>query len=256
MKQLLLVFTVVVFLAAGVFLSHSFFNSKFANGAPPYDASTTDNVSFFEEQDLLKDWKRPEGPAKVALQVGHWKTDEAPEELQSLRGNTGSSGGGKSEWEVNYQIAELTKQLLEAKGVTVELLPTTISPQYWADVFVAIHADGNIDPSETGFKAAIPRRDRTGNAEQLLTSIESSYAKVTGLEKDPNVTRNMRGYYAFSWWRYDHAVHPMTTSMILETGFLSSPSDRQIIVEKPELSAQGLAEGIINYLTDEALLPS
>jgi hypothetical protein len=257
MKHLLLVFTAVFFLAAGVLAANSYFvNFKQVSGAPPYDASGTDNVSLSEEQQLIQDWKRPEGPAKVALQVGHWKTDEVPEELQKLRGNTGASGGGKSESEVNYAIAELTKELLEEKGITVELLPTTVTPQYWADVFVSIHADGNPDPSKTGYKTAVPRRDRTGNADELLTSIEKSYAESTGMILDPNVTRNMRGYYAFSWWRYDHAVHPMTTSLILETGFLSSPSDRNIIVDQPELSAKGLADGITEYLISKNLLSS
>lgn len=255
MKRLLSVFTVTLLLILGIFAANTIFTfGKTATGAPPYDLSTTDNVSFFEEQELLHDWKRPEGPAKVALQVGHWKTDEVPEELHKLRGNTGAYGGGKSEWEVNYAIAELTKQKLEAKGIIVELLPTTITPQYWADVFIAIHADGNEDSEKNGYKAAIPRRDRTGNAEQLLTYVESAYGKATGLAYDPNVTRNMRGYYAFSWWRYDHAVHPMTTSLILETGFLSSPIDREIIVQNPETAAQGLSTGIEQYLMNEGLL--
>lgn len=255
MKRLLLAFTAVFFLTAGILVANTFFaNLKTVSGAPPYDVSTTDNVNFFEEQDLLKDWKRPEGPAKVALQVGHWKTDEVPEELEKLKGNTGASGGGKAEWEVNYEIAMQTKALLEVKGITVELLPTTITPQYWADVFVAIHADGNLDSSKNGYKAAIPRRDNTGNGDELLTSIEQSYGKATGMELDQNVTRNMRGYYAFSWWRYDHAVHPMTNSLILETGFLSSPSDRDIIVDQPEIAAAGLAEGITNYLSSKGLI--
>lgn len=255
MNRLLALLTTLFFLAACIFVTTAgFANLQTATGAPPYDVSSTDNVSLFEEQELLNDWRRPDGPPKVALQVGHWKTDEVPEELQKLRGNTGAFGGGKSEWEVNYAIAEITKRKLEAKSIKVELLPTTVSPQYWADVFVSIHADGNTDPTKKGFKAAVPRRDRTGNAQELLTSIENAYGKATGLEKDPNVTRNMRGYYAFSWWRYDHAVHPMTTALILETGFLSSPSDREIIVDNPELSAQGLSNGIEAYLISEGLL--
>lgn len=155
---------------------------------------------------------------------------------------------------MNYEIAALTKALLKEKGVTVELIPTTVTPQYWADVFVSIHADGNPDTTKTGYKAAIPRGDRTGSADELLASIEKSYGEATGMVIDPNVTRNMRGYYAFSWWRYDHAVHPMTASLILETGFLSSPGDREIIVNQPELSAKGLADGIINYLLSQNLL--
>lgn len=222
-------------------------------GAPPY-AVADDPPGDSSSYDFLDDWKRPEGPVKVALQAGHWKSNEAPEEQKRLRGNTGATGGGKSEWEVNMRIAEETAKLLKEKGINVEILPTTIPPQYFADVFVSIHADGNLDTDKSGYKAAVPRRDMTGNADDLLKFIEEEYEKSTGLIKDPNVTRNMRGYYAFGWWRYDHAVHPMTTSIILETGFLTSPSDRRIIVDKPEVSAKGLSEGIIKYLISQKII--
>jgi hypothetical protein len=233
-----------------------FRNFEIVSGAPPYDASSSDFVTDSEERALLQNWTRPEGPAKVALQVGHWKNDEVPEELHRLRGNTGASGGGKTEWEVNYDIAVRAKTLLEEQGVTVELLPATVPPQYWADVFVSIHADGSLDPNKTGYKLATPRRDYTDKADDLLAAIETSYGQATGLELDPNVTRNMRGYYAFSWWRYDHAVHPMTASVILETGFLSSPADQELLIGDPQKSAEGLAEGVIQYLQAEKLLNS
>jgi N-acetylmuramoyl-L-alanine amidase len=64
----------------------------------------------------------------------------------------------------------------------------------------------------------------------------------------------MRGYYAFAWWRYDHAVHPMTTAAILETGFLTSPSDQRLLVKNPQKVAEGVSKGIINYLEKKALL--
>lgn len=250
---LLLLFGV---LALGFIYAQSdiFKNIELVSGAPPYDASSSDYVTDSEEQALMQDWKRPEGPAKVALQVGHWKNEEVPEELHKLRGNTGASGGGKTEWEVNYDIAMRTKTLLETQGITVELLPATVPQSYWADVFVAIHADGSLDTEKSGYKLATPRRDYTGNAEDLLTAIESTYGTATGLALDPNVTRNMRGYYAFSWWRYEHAVHPMTASVILETGFLSSPSDRELLISNPQASAEGLANGIVSYLKAEKLL--
>lgn len=231
-----------------------FANFEIVSGAPPYDGSSSDFVTDAEERNLLRDWHRPAGPPKVALQVGHWKNEEVPEELHKLRGNTGATGGGKTEWEVNYDIAIRTKEILERQGVVVELLPATVPPQYWADVFVSIHADGSLDPNKSGYKASTPRRDYTGNADELLQAVEDSYGTTTGLVKDPNVTRNMRGYYAFSWWRYEHAVHPMTASIILETGFLSSPSDRQLLIGNPQKSADGLAEGISTYLTTQKLL--
>lgn len=243
----------IICLLASFFLLSTFKSND--TGAPPYQVVDT-VPDDGEADDFLQDWVRPEGPAKVALQVGHWKNNEIPEELEKLRGNTGASGGGKTEWEVNYEIAQLTKNLLEEEGITVEILPATVPERYWADVFVAIHADGSENSAKRGFKAATPRRDLTGNADELLISIENAYQAATGFEKDPNVTRNMRGYYAFGWWRYNHAVHPMTTSVILETGFLTNAQDRTIIVLQPQIAADGLANGIIEYLKSQKLLAS
>ncbi len=41
---------------------------------------------------------------------------------------------------------------------------------------------------------------------------------------------------------------------ILETGFLSSPSDRQLLIGDPQRSAEGLAKGITDYLLAEGLI--
>lgn len=255
MKKIYL--AVLLLIVSGfAFLNMSIFKtSGIVSGAPPYDVFDIP-PSDDNEYSYLSDWKRPEGPPRVGLQVGHWNSNELPDELQRIRGNTGASGGGKAEWEVNYEIASRTKSLLEPAGIEVDILPATVPPQYWADVFVSIHADGSLDPDKTGFKAATPRRDLTGKANSLLEAVERSYENTTGLPKDPNVTRNMKGYYAFSYWRYDHAVHPMTTALILETGFLTSASDREIIVKQPQLSAKGLSEGILSFLKDSKLLPA
>jgi len=246
-----LILPVIVLLLgiSGFFIWKTVLHNNDITGAPPYlvddNPPGDDQLNRYS---YLRDWKRPEGPAKVALQVGHWKNDEVPEELERLRGNTGSSGAGVAEWQVAHAIAQKTAAILEKQGIAVDILPATVPPHYWADVFVSIHADGNSNPAVSGFKAAAPRRDMTGNANKLLAFIEEAYQAATGLPKDPNVSRNMRGYYAFAWWRYDHAVHPMTTSIILETGFLTSPADRAIIVRRPELAAAGIANGIIAYL--------
>ena len=224
------------------------------SGAPPYlvdDGKTNIDLGKFG---FLEHWERPEGPPRVGLQVGHWKLEEIPEELHRLEGNTGASGGGKSEWEVNYEIAMLTKNILENNGIVVDILPTTVPKAYWADVFVSIHADGSEDPYKSGYKIAAPWRDFTGKAEKLVDYIEKSYGASTLLPLDPQITSNMRGYYAFSFWRFDHAVHPMTVSSILETGFLTNASDRLVIVDDPLTPAEGLALGIIDYLISEDLI--
>lgn len=224
------------------------------SGAPPFGEPKEQVPANLYDYFPFADWKRPEGPPRVGLQVGHWKNAELPRELDRLKGNTGSSGGGKSEWEVNYEIATLIKKYLETEGITVDIIPATVPPAYWADVFLAIHADGSLDSTKSGFKIAGPWRDITGNSETLVEFLEKHYKDTTNLDKDPVITKNMRGYYAFSWWRFDHAVHPMTTSAIVETGFLTNPNDRDLLITKPEKAAQALADGIIEYLKFITLL--
>lgn len=201
-------------------------------------------------REITERWVRPNGPTRIALQAGHWRSHEAPDEQRGLRGN-GTRGGGKQEWEVNLDIARRAAAILEEHGLEVEILPTTIPPGYWADVFVSIHADGNNNPSVSGFRAAAPRRDYTGRAQQLVEILERSYGEATGLRHYPNITRRMTGYYAFNARRYEHALHPMTTGVILETGFLTSPSDRRIIVDAPDRAARGIANAIVAFLEME-----
>lgn len=222
-------------------------------GAPPYNIEPDSNESD-NDWSLLETWKRPPGPARVGLQVGHWKNEEVPEELERLLGNTGASGGGKAEWEVNYAIATQAAQLLEAQGVIVDILPTTVPKKYWADVFLAIHADGNVDSSLSGYKFAHSWRDYTGKAATLIKHLEEAYGNSIDLPKDPAISRNMRGYYAFAWWRFEHAVHPMTTAAIAETGFLTNKRDQKLLINSPEIPARALAEGITNYLQQQSLL--
>jgi len=196
----------------------------------------------------LDQWERPPGPWRVALQAGHWRNAEVPEEQKGLRNNSGASGGGKAEWEINLALAEEVKLLLEEYGYAVDVLPTTIPPNYWADVFIAIHADGNLDPSVRGFKVAAPRRDYSGQSSLLAQYLYDAYEDATDLPRDPNVTRAMRGYYAFNWRRYDHSVHPLTPAVILEVGFLTSPQDRQIIVQNQTRAAQGIANAVFRFI--------
>jgi N-acetylmuramoyl-L-alanine amidase len=197
-------------------------------------------------------WQRPSGPPRVALQAGHWKAAEAPDEQARLRTN-GTRGGGREEWEVNLEIARRTATLLEDAGISVELLPTTIPPAYWADLFVSVHADGHASAAVSGYRAAAPRRDATGRAAEFAALLERTYGEATGLRHYPSVTRRMVNYYAFNWRRYEHALHPMTVAVILETGFLTSPTDRRVIVGTPERAARGIAEAVVRFVETLAL---
>ena len=61
----------------------------------------------------------PEGPVRIGLQAGHWKSAEVPDYLSDLRSN-GTNGGGKAEWEVNLAIAQRTAARLEAMGYVLD----------------------------------------------------------------------------------------------------------------------------------------
>jgi N-acetylmuramoyl-L-alanine amidase len=192
------------------------------------------------------DWQPPEGPVRVALQAGHWKADEAPDELRGLRDN-GTRARGKAEWEVNLEIARRAASMLEARGYLVDVLPAVVPPSYRAHVFISIHADGSNDPHATGYRVAAPRRDATGRAAEMAALLERSYGDATGIRRLRDVTRRMTNYYAFNFRRYEHALHPATIGVILETGFLTSASDWRVIVEDPDRAARGIVEAVTAF---------
>jgi len=194
-------------------------------------------------------------PWRVGIQVGHWKIEDLPEEQYRLRGDTGAVWGSLTEADVNLRIAQDVVSQLQSAGVQVDLLPATVPPGYDADAFVAIHADsGARDLS--GFKVSTPWR--ASRASKVLSDdVAGTYSQVTGLSMDRyGISYNMRGYYAFSYYRFDHAIAPSTPCMIIETGFLTSASDRQVIVDQPERAARGISEGIISYLGERATMKS
>jgi N-acetylmuramoyl-L-alanine amidase len=227
-------------------------NNKSPYGAPPYSEEDFRETPIYprgiEKFGDLRNWKRPDGPMRVGLQVGHLKNSELPDELENLRGNSGASNRGVAEWEVTMEIALITQKLLEEEGYVVDILPATVPVAYVADAFVALHADGSTSSQTEGFKVAAPRRDYTGKSSELATLLESQYKSQVGFPIDLNITRNMTGYYAFSWWRYDHSIHPMTPAVILETGFLTNPTEARLLINNPELPALAIVDGVTEFL--------
>jgi len=192
------------------------------------------------------DWAPPEGPVRIALQAGHWRANEAPDELRGLRDN-GTSANGKAEWEVNLEIARQAATMLEELGYVVDVLPAVVPPSYRAHLFISIHADGSGDPRASGYRVGAPRRDVTGRAEQAAEILERAYGEATGIRQLPTVTRRMSNYYAFNFRRYQHALHPLTIGVILETGFLTSADDRRIIVDDPARAARGIVAAVTAF---------
>lgn len=185
---------------------------------------------------------------RVGIQIGHWKTDELPNELWKLRWNFGSESGRYTELDSNTTIANLVVSYLEDEGIEVDLLPATIPEGYQADAFLSIHADGNDDTTVSGYKITWSEFDTSGKSEALSNAIEELYAEATKLDSDPNISSSMTQYFAFNYVKYAHAISSKTPAAIIETGFITNANDRKIIVNQPEAGAKAIAEGIISYL--------
>ena len=192
------------------------------------------------------DWQPPEGPVRIALQAGHWRANEAPRELSGLRDN-GTAWRGTAEWETNLEIAQNAGAMLEQMGYEVDILPAVVPPDYRAHLFIAIHADGSNDSNASGYRVAAPRQDATGRASRFVSLLEQSYGEATDLRRLTTVTRRMQNYYAFNFRRYEHALHPMTIGVIIETGFLTSARDRQVILSDPERAARGIVDAVVAF---------
>jgi N-acetylmuramoyl-L-alanine amidase len=191
----------------------------------------------------------PSSPRRVGIQVGHWQTTDVPTEYGTrIQAQTGTSWAGYTEVDVTMEIASRMAALLEAQGLKVDILPTTIPAGYLADVFVALHCDGDGVGELSGFKMAHGSR-RGPYEDKLLAAIKGTYAQATGLSYDAeHVSRNMTGYYAANWSRYQHAVSPFTPATIIELGFLSNDDDRTLLVDHPDVVATGVVNGILAFL--------
>ncbi len=196
--------------------------------------------------------QRPSAPARtltsrdgqqprVGLQAGHWRRAEAPAPFKT---NTGASGGGKTEAEVNLDIAQRTAALLRDVGCVVDVLPTWFNPGYKADVFVAIHADGG-PADRRGFFADPPANSRNKPAEQRLVDLlNEEHAKATGIPYQNRSTVNSRYYYGFS------RVDANTPRALIELGFLTNAADRAVLLGSPDEVARGLANAIVRFLQE------
>lgn len=194
-----------------------------------------------------------DGPPRVGLQAGHWRAGELPDELAAFRPSTGASAGGVNEVDVNLDIARRVAARLRQRGVLVDVLPATVLPGYEADAFISLHADGSPDSRVRGYKAATPYRE-SPESRRLLEALVASYGSATRLPWDPNITRNMRGYYAFANRSREHAIDSSTPAVILEMGFISNPGDRALLTKRPELVARAIADGVLRYLRAEGPL--
>ncbi len=181
----------------------------------------------------------------VGLVAGHWGYDTGAVCPDSL--------GGYREVDINYTIADLTRQHLQAYGVTVDILKESDErlEGYEANALVSIHADTceYLEGHTSGFKIAETQSNhRPEQAARLLKCLENRYAAATGLIIDRNrITRDMTEYHAFG------EINPITPAVIIETGYMNK--DQWLLIDDPYTAAKGIADGIMCYLERQQISP-
>jgi len=180
----------------------------------------------------------------VGLVVGHWGHDTGAICPESL--------GGFLEVDINYTIADLTRQYLQAEGIEVDLLKEFDEhlDGYQSNALISIHADTceYIPELGTGFKIAeAADNKRPEQAARLMACLKNRYAEATGLRYDHRITEDMTSYHAFG------EVDPNTPAVIIETGYMNQ--DRELLTQNPNLVARGITAGIMCYLNREEISP-
>jgi len=168
--------------------------------------------------------------------------------------NAGSEGNGFREQDLVYNIGQLTASLLRRNGFDVRLSrpqpqtqlgtsnTTSLAARvndanaWGADYFISLHTNASVIESASGSEAFVFRRD--SDAEILAENILEQLNFATGLQNRGVISRP--GLYVLKRTRM-----PAT---LVELGFITNPTDAELMAYSPQLFAAGITNGILAYL--------
>ena len=169
--------------------------------------------------------------------------------------NTGAEGNGFYEQDITYTVGILLAELLSrnpefevrlSRPTPETILGTTNSTSlservreannWGADVFLSLHTNAAPSPSASGSEALIYSKS-SAVALGLAQDILQKMTEVTGLRNRGVLERP--GLY----------VLRKTTmpAVLVEMGFISNRYDAELMAYSPELFAEGIYRGILQY---------
>ena len=182
----------------------------------------------------------PTSSERVGLVAGHSENDSGA-----------VCPDGLTEVKINLDIASQVKVKLEELGLTVDLL-AEFDPDlsgYSADALVSIHADScdYINDVATGYKVTGSLESKIPEESNRLAScLIDRYAKRTDMQFHAgSITYDMEYYHIYSEIAAD------TPAAIIEVGFMNL--DRDILVNRSDVVAQGVTDGILCFVHREPL---
>ncbi|MBQ8289284.1 MAG: N-acetylmuramoyl-L-alanine amidase [Clostridia bacterium] len=169
--------------------------------------------------------------------------------------NTGAEGGGYFEQDITYRIGILLNRLFEGnpsfetvlsrpKAETVLGVSNNTSLQvrvrqaneFGADLFLSLHTNASVNTSANGSECLIYSTSSTV-AYEVSEDILSEMTLITGLRNRGIVERP--GLYVLR--------RTQMPAVVVEMGFITNPSDRELLVNSPNLFASGIYRGVLKY---------
>lgn len=168
--------------------------------------------------------------------------------------NAGAEGNGLREQDIVFRIGILLADLLRANpefevrlsrptaetqigtSNTTSLRQRVADANAWgADYFISLHTNASSIPSATGIEAFA--FSRSSPAFALGEDILASLSAATGLRNRGMQVRS--GLYVVR--------KTAMPSILVELGFITNPNDARLMSQQPELFANGIYQGILNY---------
>ena len=169
--------------------------------------------------------------------------------------NTGAEGNGFYEQDITYEVGVILYDLLRrnpdfeprlSRPTESTILGTSNSSslttrvrqanEWGADLFLSIHTNAAENPNATGSEALIYSESSTvakGVAEDILEQL----ALTTGLRNRGIVERP--GLYVLK--------RTQMPAVLVEMGFISNPTDAELMAYSPQLFAEGIYRGLVEY---------
>lgn len=167
--------------------------------------------------------------------------------------DTGAQGNGLREQDINYEVAAIVSQKLRDLGIEVKQsrpekttnvgndLNSSLSErvrmanQWHADYFISIHCNSFSSPEAIGSEVYIIAKG--GDAEKLAEDVLENVVQTVH-----TVDRGVKVQNLYVLRNTD------MPAILVELAFISSPSDAKLLETKQEQFAEGIVNGVAQYL--------
>ncbi len=206
-----------------------------------FNTTSLTNLLDAEATQAAEEAKSQEDPnRRIGILAGYW--EDSPGEV---------CADGLIESDVNYDIANRVKSLLEEEGYQIDLFPEYDLEflNYEGAAFIALYsgscAEVPLPPSGFSIGGSYLAQD-PDEIDRLATCVSKEYQDATSLPFTYEVIdQDHASYHIF------RDIDPTTPAIRLEMGSLKT--DRLALITQADATAEGIAAGILCYINNEEI---